>query len=152
MRKRTLESKYGFIVLFLLPSNQSIACQCPEKIPFAEDYRASGSIVTGRVVSKKVKTYQYHQNGIRDKWTYFEYEIQVKQTYKGERLKTLRVATARKDPACGMRFERGEDYLIYAHPDKRYGLYIGNCNRNFLLSDSRSKADLIALEKKKGRE
>jgi hypothetical protein len=144
-----MKTRYRFVVLLLLLSSELIACQCAGKIPFEEDYSQSASIVTGRVISRQVKTYHYNKDGVNEKWTYFEYKIQVKQTYKGEPVKILWVTTARKTPACGMKFKIGKDYLIYAHHDERYGLYTSDCNRNFLSSDFRFEADLTVLNNKK---
>ena len=54
----------------------------------------------------------------------------VKESFRGSRDKTIEVRTGMGGGDCGIDFQRGRDYLVYAYrPPTTRSLYTGVCTR-----------------------
>ncbi|MGD6832528.1 hypothetical protein ACQCT5_10215 [Sutcliffiella halmapala] len=113
--------KIGFlfllISLFSLPfSSSTYACSClPPGTPLAE-LEKSDAVFSGKVI--EVKT---------DDSTLIA-KISVKESWKGMDSKETTVHTAIDSAGCGVNFETGKEYIVYAYQeDGKYTTYL--CSR-----------------------
>ena len=68
----------------------------------------------------------------------------VLESFKGVNGKTVEVTTGQGGGDCGIRFERGVEYLVYAHYwDKTDRLYTGICTRTAKLKDAGEDVDYL---------
>lgn len=135
-----------FSVLCLLLTSDIMACTCGGK-SLEADYKRAIAVVEGRIVGRKIKTYQVTlPGGESNSYTYFEYKVRVKQVYKGQPGKYLYVATAREGATCGMPFKVGGWYLVSAFFDERYGQSTSRCDTNLNRKEFIYKQEIQALK------
>jgi hypothetical protein len=59
----------------------------------------------------------------------FEFEFAVDQMWRGTPARTASVLTGRGGGDCGVPFERGKSYLVYANCDERGDCFTNICSR-----------------------
>lgn len=113
--------KIGFlfflISLFSLPfSSSSYACSClPPGTP-TEEMEKSGAVFSGKVIDVKTDD------------STLSAKISVKESWKGMDSKEVTVDTALDSAGCGVNFEKGKEYIVYATLEE--GKYITSlCSR-----------------------
>lgn len=89
------------ILLATIGTLTSHACKC-NILSFSEEVAGADHIFTGTVVNKSTADKAY-------------YLFTVSKTFKGDSADTLTIATGFGGPDCGMMFEVGKTYLVYAH-------------------------------------
>lgn len=141
-----MKLKYYLVLILLLVIEHASACTC-SPVPFEQEYTQAAGIVVGKVVGITVKSYNHNlKNGRYYNILVRQYRIRVKKTYKGEKVKTLKITTPHEGATCGLRLKKGSTYLIYALTDERYGLYSTLCNRHYCRKQARFKDEIAALE------
>lgn len=116
---------------FFIPT-VAFACSCVVDISQNDSFNQAKAVFSGTVLS------------IQDKEGFFgidfshrEATIQVRETWKGAAAGVVAVATGRDDGDCGFAFQKGEQYLVYAHDtsgDYKTELGTGICQRTKLLA------------------
>lgn len=116
------------IVLILFGFGSSaIACSCKGRRTVPEEVKHSDAVIVGKIVAKKIITLvdsaylvKYKHDSVarnlpRARLAIAEYEMVVDKTYKGRVTEdTITVYTGVNDADCGIRFEIGKQYLVYA--------------------------------------
>ncbi len=125
-----------FIVGSLLVINTShvSACLCGfpgDQASPLESLERSDAVFVGRVLD------------IDKKFLGFEYNVrfEVEKYWKGISEKNVTIETDSGGGACGYRFEKGEEYLVYAYGDDT--LSTNRCSRTRLLANAQK--DLLSL-------
>ena len=127
----------GFLLFLLtgasLVPNCAYACSCLPPGPPAEELARSSAVFAGKVTS-----FTAPGAGTDTRTVTF----QVSQTWKGAQQGTIVATTPRDSAGCGVEFEVGREYLVYAGTTDGK-LSVSLCSRTALLSDA--IADVQAL-------
>src|SRR5688572_8382774 len=131
------------------------ACSCAPPGNVEQEKAQSTRVFLGRVTSTEERTPQMDQGwwAVAIDWvkqlfgaspsyniTDFAYRriaFSVTQSFKGQPESTLRVTTGMGGGDCGYPFERGKDYVVYAH-GKEGALGAGICSLTGLATNPRS--------------
>ncbi|MGB7443729.1 MAG: hypothetical protein WA919_21915 [Coleofasciculaceae cyanobacterium] len=125
------------ITLLLVPSllfvntKRAEACSCIQPPPPLTALEQATAVFAGKVTSIN-QTEPFN----------LEVTFQVSQAWKGEASSTLVVATPLNSAMCGVYFEIGEEYLVYAYGEENQ-LSTNLCSRTQLASQA--EADLVML-------
>ena len=98
-----------FIVSF--PETSS-ACDCVKLSSPKEEFERSAIVFSGKVVEINEK-----QDGSGSKAVRFE----LSNTFKGHAQSQVVIRTGLSDANCGIKFEKGQEYLVYAYESTMYG-------------------------------
>lgn len=104
--KSTNKYLLAFAFLFLLfGAKETFACSCaPPSQTTNDDFQKASAVFVGKVLSVKRK----------DKAENATVKFAVQKYWKGKLSNTVKVTTASNSAACGVNFEVGKDYRIYA--------------------------------------
>lgn len=102
----------SFMTIFI-PSS-AYACSCAQPLSVEEELSRSTEVFAGRVL--KVKE-QRSMDGSMTKAALFE----VIEIWKGGSESQIIIHTGSGGGDCGVHFEEGEEYLVYAYPSTMYG-------------------------------
>jgi hypothetical protein len=122
--------------LGLAQAADASACSCMKLTP-SEGLTSSYAVFTGEVID-------IQKNNVTP-FGGIEVTIRVKQMWKGEPQKELKVRTAGSSAACGYAFAKGVTYLVYAVRDDADPLRVSLCSRTAPVD--RAKEDLDFLGK-----
>jgi hypothetical protein len=149
--------------LCVLPAHFAFGCSCGGPRPVAESYAGADLIFTGTVTDQTDRW-----NFLRRGWYFlqtlvgrepdfemnqyarmrgFEYEFTVDKMWRGVPARTSSVLTGRGAGDCGVRFEVGKSYLVYAHCDGEGDCFTIICTRTRELG--RATEDLTYLATRK---
>ena len=94
----------AFAFLFLLfGAKSAFACSCaPRDNATNEDFQKAAAVFTGKVLSVQRK---------KDSVTV---KLAVQKYWKGKISNEIKITTASNSAACGVNFEVGKEYLVYA--------------------------------------
>jgi hypothetical protein len=101
------------MMITLMPSH-AYACSCAERLSVEEQLSLSDEVFSGRVLAVK---HDRKLNGSVTNSVRFE----VSQIWKGGSESQIFVHTGQGGGDCGIHFEEGQEYLVYAHPSTMYG-------------------------------
>jgi hypothetical protein len=101
------------------------ACRCVLGETFTQEVAQSDQIFTGTVLKKTLAEKVY-------------YLFSISQVFKGDKFDTLTIRTGFGRPDCGMVFEAGKEYVVYA-----YNKQTTRCHRNSLANHN---ADINKLK------
>ena len=126
----------ALVVLSYAPSAH--ACSCMSLTP-SEGLTSSYAVFTGEVtdIDKNDST----PFGGR------EVTLRVKEMWKGEPSKELRVHTASSSAACGYGFVKGVTYLVYAVRDEADPMRVSLCSRTAPVEDAKEDLDFLGKPK-----
>ena len=116
MKKVMLILAFIFISILLIgsfPSNTS-ACSCAEVPSVEEEFEQSQAVFSGKVVDVREKR---SIKGYQTKSVLFE----VTNTWKGVKQSQMIITTGQGDGDCGIDFNEGQEYLVYAYKSTMYG-------------------------------
>lgn len=129
-----------YITLFLALSSGIYACSCTGISTVKGSLKYSDAVVTGKVISKelitlvdssaikanRIKSANLH--GYPYEITVVKYEMTVTIIYKGKiTADTIEIYTGKGGGDCGIRFETGKEYIVYAESET----YFGRINNNW---------------------
>jgi len=123
-----------FITILLFQVNQVVSqCRCTPRT-FSDQYNNSNIVFSG-IVTNIVR------QGSNNRVTF-----NVFRTFKGRSSNKLTVITSASTNACGYKFQKGSDYLVYT---TRSGndLKVDLCSRTSLLDNA--SYDLISIARRK---
>jgi hypothetical protein len=106
-----------FIVLSIMTSfipSTVYACSCASPPDVEAQFSRSEAVFAGRVLEVKEQRYL---NGSMTKAALFE----VSHIWKGGTESQIIINTGSGGGDCGLNFEEGKEYLVYAHPSTMYG-------------------------------
>lgn len=106
-------------------SPAALACRCLP-VTFEEELQRSEQVFTGTVIKRTEKDYV----------AYFLFK--VTSAYKGEIKDTITIQSRVGGPACGVNFEVGKDYVVYASES-----HTNSCRRNERVEKSK---DVLKLK------
>lgn len=133
------------LALCVLPAHFAFGCSCGGPGPVAEAYAEYDLIFTGTVTDQTDRW-----NLWRKSWYFlrtfvgsepdfelsqyartqgFEFEFAVDQMWRGTPARTTSVLTGRGGGDCGVPFEIGKSYLVYAYCDDRGDCFTIICSR-----------------------
>lgn len=107
------------------------ACKCRQPPPPKESLEQSDAVFLG-----KVTDIAEAENGI-------VVTLEVAMTWKGVEEPTVAVSTASHSAACGFGFEKGKEYVVYAHKSEDK-LSTNICTRTRAF-DGKDKSEIEAL-------
>lgn len=126
-----LINKYLLALAFLFltfGASESFACSCaPPSQTTNDDFQKATAVFVGRVLDVQRKE---NAENITVKFT-------VQKYWKGKISNTVKVMTASNSAACGVNFEVGKDYLVYA-TENNGKLSTNLCSRTTLAGAPRS--------------
>jgi hypothetical protein len=108
---------FFLLSVFSLPfASSSFACSClPPGSPFAE-LEKSDAVFSGKVL------------GVKTDNSTLQAKIRVNEAWKGMDSKEVTVHTSIDSAGCGVNFETGKEYIVYAYQeDGKYTTYL--CSR-----------------------
>lgn len=98
------------LIPFLQPQ-AAWACSCIQSTP-AEQMERADVVFTGRVIDQKMKTVKTQPFGGR---TWVQWTFEVEADHKGAVSKQMTVESASNSAACGVNFQMGERYQVFAN-------------------------------------
>ncbi|OMF38356.1 hypothetical protein BK133_02210 [Paenibacillus sp. FSL H8-0548] len=120
-------------MMIILRPSHVYACSCAERLTVEAQLSRSDAVFAGRVLEVKNNR---QSNGSMTKSARFE----VSQTWKGSDDSQIIVHTGQGGGDCGIHFEEGQEYFVYAHPSTMYGdkelLVTIICDRTAKLSEA----------------
>lgn len=128
------------LAILIIAAGKTSACSCME-VSVAENLASSDIVFKGKVISK-VTTTNFDSLNITLEKIYNDrldfnsipvtaVSIEVKTLYKGYGSDTITIITPSNGAACGVRFDVGKDYIVYATNDMRQPYTIKNkCYKN----------------------
>lgn len=119
-----------FIVMLVVFSQNVFSCSCDKDYDAAKSHEEADAIFIGEVVSKG-RFYSFTENQFKYRYVNF---------YKGEGATEIKIITEKSSTACGLRYEKGKRYVIYAYRDKENSaqLRTSKCS-SWLISDQSKK-------------
>lgn len=139
-----LASLLASALIFLLLPETVYACSCAPPPSVQEELKRSHEVFVGQVLEvKQQKHGRYVTNAAL---------FEVNQVWKGkpETQKIIYTGTGGGD--CGIYFEKGKSYLVYAHPSSMYGgkeLMISiMCDRTTALDKAQADLDILGQGEK----
>lgn len=100
------------------------ACSCSGPRPPDEMFEKSTAVFAGTVVS--IETGDYSRT----------VHFGVERAWKGVSARTLALTTAGSGASCGYDFDKGKEYVVYAHGSEESSLEASMCSRTQLLADA----------------
>lgn len=121
------------VVLLVAATAASVAeaCKCRQPPPPKESLEQSDAVFLGKVTSIAEE-----ENGIVA-------TIEVTQSWKGVKEAKVTVSTAAHSASCGFGFEKGKQYVVYAHASEGK-LSTNICTRTRAF-DGKDKSEIEAL-------
>ena len=146
------------VALFVLASNAAWACSCGGRMTVADEFADAPIVFVGRVES------------IHDRWgtldqfwfsvqrffkmeTHFERHyckdfgkevtFGVEKAWKGVATRHVVLLTGRGGGDCGVEFQTGTDYIVYAWPPGESGCQTNICTRTREVSYGREDLDFL---------
>lgn len=142
MKKTTILFLLNVIAILILSNYETFACSCMGTEKPSTEFRKTPIIFVGTVKSvnsadSKEFGDSYNFNDLRT--TFF-----VDEAIKGVKTKEIDVYTSSQGTACGISFQKGKQYLVYAdnNDEKRKYYTTSICSRTRLTED---KEDEIAV-------
>jgi hypothetical protein len=124
--KLRIISTAGFLLLLTLLVQPAAACKCQGETTVRAAVQHAQVVISGRVVSRLITTnlkpYGVAVVGDTTDWAYRDmkfpvavYRLKTDKVYKGKSLAdTLTIITPVNGAGCGVRFEAGKRYIVYA--------------------------------------
>lgn len=114
-RKTLLACLFAPIGLIPFLSPQAAwACSCMQSTPEEQMERAD-VVFTGRVIDQQMKTVETQPFGGR---TWVQWTFAVEADHKGSVSEQVTVESASNSAACGVNFQMGERYQVFANQSK----------------------------------
>ena len=110
------------------------ACSCMKLTP-SEGLTSSFAVFTGEVTDIEKNT--------STRFGGLEVTLRVKQMWKGDPAKELKVHTAGSSAACGYGFAKGVTYLVYAFRDEADPLRVSLCSRTAPVDNAKEDLDFL---------
>ncbi len=120
-----------FLILVIIVSMLTIetesayACSCAPPGPLDEDLTTAAAVFTGKVVGLAESTGGFGPISSADP---IKVTFQVYTVWKGSVSQTTTITTARSGASCGYTFEKGGEYIVYAHGPEN-NLSVSLCSR-----------------------
>lgn len=119
----------------------ALACRCIPPPSAKIALKKSAAVFAGKVVS-----IESNVDSQRSRFNIVKF--QVSKNWKGGVAKTIVVTTPGHSAACGVRFDRGQSYLVYAYSSKdQKGLLTNICTRTKLLAQAKQDVAELGAEK-----
>ena len=119
------------ILLFLTTPRVPIACSCAPVTP-KEAFDASACVFDGVVIGS-TEIGEFREGKMRLGST-VQYTFEVSKIWKGEVADTLRILTSKYPESCGVRFNVGDRYIVYAYRPN-ISLFTSLCSGNMPMND-----------------
>jgi len=127
-------------LLTLLNTGAILACSCIGPNPACSAYWTTPVVFLGSVV--KIDAPPATPSSIADYLVYFD----VTKSYRGTSDQQAVIHTAVQGSACGVPFEKGHTYLVYAYTNDNGSISTGRCTRTHEVTDPAEDADLQWIE------
>lgn len=120
------------LAFILVAASDSYACSCfaeppgtPLRKVVAEAKTEAGAVFVGKVISKRAAD--------ESKATVYV-KLAVSRSWKGLATIEIEILTAENSAMCGVDFEVGKEYIVYANKGEDDALSANNCSRTLMIS------------------
>ena len=112
----------ALLILTLLFSIGSYACDCDGILTVENAYKQYGTIVTGKIISVRPYNSRIYQSGDEtvEEYSNVTVKIEITNSFKGQSKNTIEIITGIGGGDCGYEFIVGEEYLIFAYDNGIY--------------------------------
>lgn len=134
------------IVAVVCAARPAAACACADLGSLADEYRRSGAVFVGRIVSVEISTRVHEGHRVENMIATFY----VERRWKGPHARRLRVRTCGTQTqvcTCGADFQLGQRYVVFAEGKP---LETSSCNRT-TVADAAGEDLLRGLDAVAGR-
>ncbi|MDG1994534.1 MAG: hypothetical protein P8J16_08705 [Polaribacter sp.] len=109
--------KKTILILILLFSIGSYACDCDGVLTVEKAYKQSEKVFTGKIISVKPYNSKIYENGDEtvEEYSTVSVKIEITSLFKGQSKNTIEIITGIGGGDCGYEFAIGEEYLIFAY-------------------------------------
>ena len=118
------------VSMLKIETESACACSCAPPGPLDEELTNATAVFTGKVVSLAEPIGGFGPISSADP---IKVTFQIYTVWKGSLSQTTTITTARSGASCGFTFEKGGEYIVYAHGPEN-NLSISLCSRTQLLS------------------
>lgn len=132
--------KFLVIISFLFlifSAEKTYACSCVPPETAEQSFQTSRAIFSAKVLSITENKSKYIK----------VIKLKLKESWKGNLLKTFTITTAFSGGMCGYTFKVGREYLIYANGKDSKSLSTTNCTRTAILTSNKDVEILDKLRK-----
>lgn len=118
-------------------SQNVFSCSCDKDYDTAKSHEEADAIFIGEVVSKG-RFYSFSEN---------QFKYRDVKFYKGDGSTEIKIITDKSSAACGLNYEKGKRYVIYAYRDKENSdqLRTSKCS-SWLMTDQNQRRTEKFLE------
>jgi hypothetical protein len=113
------------VSMLIIETESACACSCAPPGPLDEDLTTAAAVFTGKVVGLDESI---GGSGPISSADPMKVTFQVYTVWKGSVSQTTTVTTARSGSSCGYTFEKGGEYIVYAHGPEN-NLSVSLCSR-----------------------
>ena len=115
---------FGIAIVFLFASRAAMACSCADPGTPCESYGQAAAVFVGTVTgvrdserppAKDVNERRKQEDSGEIDWSQLAYKFFVEQAYHGVTGSEIEIFTGRDGAACGVAFQSGQRYLVYAY-------------------------------------
>jgi len=111
--------------MLTIETGPAYACSCAPPGPPDEELSNAAAVFTGKVISLAKPKGGFGPVSSADP---IEVTFQVDKVWKGSVSQTTTITTARSGASCGYTFEKGSEYIVYAHGQEN-NLSVSLCSR-----------------------
>lgn len=127
------------VSMLTIETESAYACSCAPSGPLDEELTNAAAVFTGKVVGLAEPIGGFGPISSADP---IKVTFQVYTVWKGSVSQTTTITTARSGASCGYTFEKGGEYIVYAHGPEN-NLSVSLCSRTQPLATTED--DLAAL-------
>jgi len=129
------------VSMLTIETETAYACSCALPGPPDEELSNAAAVFTGKVVSLAEPFGGFGPISSADPT---KVTFQVYTVWKGSVSQTTSITTARSGASCGYTFEKGSEYIVYAHgPDNN--LSVSLCSRTQPLDSAEDDLEVLGV-------
>ena len=127
------------VSMLTIETESAYACSCAPPGPIDEELTNAAAVFSGKVVNLAKPIGGFGPISSADP---IKVTFQVYKVWKGSVSQTTSITTARSGASCGYTFEKGGEYIVYAHGPEN-NLSVSLCSRTQPLDTAED--DLVVL-------
>jgi len=129
------------ISMLTIETESAYACSCAPPGPLNEELTTAAAVFTGKVVGTVEPIDGFGPISSADP---IKVTFQVYKVWKGSVSQTTNITTARSGSSCGYTFEKGIEYIVYAHGSEN-NLSVSLCSRTQPLASAEDDLALLGV-------
>jgi hypothetical protein len=140
--KKAVFSLFGIVAFLIFSHINVVACSCPTVVRLEQELKWKLKQLQAVFSGKVIEISKIPQT--RD----VSVKIKVKEIWKGLLSKEVNIATPDSSAMCGVPFEIGKSYLIFASRSAEENLSTGLCLKNKELEGAAEELEILGKGKK----